>query len=80
MQLKLYLNKFLKVDNIEQYSLGALTLLRNAYDEFLKQSKGSDPDFPLINFGGNDGEQDMKFSRKNNKVVREDDFGINLSR
>ena len=34
MQLKFYLNKFLKVDNIEQYTLGALKELENTYEEF----------------------------------------------
>jgi hypothetical protein len=51
MELKFYLNKFLKVDNIEYYGLGALFKLRDTYDKFIETSKGTDPDFPLIDFG-----------------------------
>lgn len=52
MELKLYLNKFLKVDNIEVYSLKTLKEMRSAYDKFLKDTEGSDPDFPGMSFGG----------------------------
>lgn len=51
MELKFYLNKFLKVDNIEHYGLGALFKLRDTQDKFIETSKGTDPDFPLIDFG-----------------------------
>lgn len=51
MELKFYLNKFLKVDNIEHYGLGTLFKLRDTYDKFIETSKGTDPDFPLIDFG-----------------------------
>ena len=51
MDLKFYLNKFLKVDNIEGYGLGSLFKLRDVYEEFLDNSKGTDPDFPMIDFG-----------------------------
>lgn len=51
MDLKFYLNKFLKVDNIENYTIKTLIKLRECYENFLEKSKGSDPDFPLINFG-----------------------------
>lgn len=51
MDLKFYLNKFLKCDNIENYTLEALGKLRAAYDTFLENSKGTDPDFPMIDFG-----------------------------
>ena len=50
MQLKFYLNKFLKVDNIEQYTLGALKELENTYEEFKQKTDGIDPDFPGITF------------------------------
>ncbi len=52
MDLKFYLNKFLKVDNIEGYTLKTLFQLRDVYDKFLESSKGVDPDFPTIDFGG----------------------------
>lgn len=51
MDLKFYLNKFLKVDNIEKYTLKTLITLRSRYEDFLEQSEGNDPDFPAINFG-----------------------------
>lgn len=51
MDLKFYLNKFLKVDNIEQYTLGALLSLRDVYDRFIENSGGVDPDFPMVDFG-----------------------------
>lgn len=50
MQLKFYLNKFLKVDNIENYTLGAIKKLEDYYDEFKEKSDGIDPDFPGISF------------------------------
>ena len=56
MGLKLYLNKFLKVDNIEGYSYPELITLKKEYEKFLEESEGSDPDFPMIHFG-NKGEK-----------------------
>jgi hypothetical protein len=50
MQLKFYLNKFLKVDNIENYTLGALKILEDTYDEFKEKTDGLDPDFPGVTF------------------------------
>lgn len=55
MDLKFYLNKFLKVDNVENYTLKALYQLRDTYDAFLENSGGSDPDFPMIDFGNKGG-------------------------
>ena len=51
MDLKLFLNKFAKVDNIECYTMSALKELQNSYDAILKNTKGIDPDFPGIDFG-----------------------------
>lgn len=50
MSLKFYLNKLLKVDNIENYTLNALKELQECYDQFIEKSEGSDPDFPFITF------------------------------
>ena len=50
MEQKFYLNKFLKVDNIENYTLSSLRELENVYDKFKEKSEGSDPDFPEIVF------------------------------
>lgn len=51
MGLKLYLNKFLKVDNIESYTLSELIALKKEYEKVLEESEGTDPDFPMFTFG-----------------------------
>lgn len=53
MDLKFYLNKIIKVDNIENYSLTAIIELKKAYTKFLETTEGADPDFPMMNFLGN---------------------------
>jgi hypothetical protein len=73
MQLKLYLNKFLKVDGIEHYSLSALLELRKAYDKFLELSGGTDPDFPMISLG--DEKNSTKFGGDRNVSRFEKDQG-----
>ena len=52
MGLKLYLNKFLKVDNIESYTFSELIALKKEYEKVLEESEGVDPDFPTYVFGG----------------------------
>ena len=52
MGLKLYLNKFLKVDNIEDYTYTELMTLKKEYEKVLEDSEGVDPDFPMYTFGG----------------------------
>ena len=52
MGLKLYLNKFLKIDNIEQYSYPELITIKKEYSKLLEESEGIDPDFPSYVFGG----------------------------
>lgn len=52
MDLKFYLNKFLKVDRIEDYTLNTLLQLKSSYEKFLEKNDGSDPDFPGIEFNG----------------------------
>ena len=52
MGLKLYLNKFLKVDNIESYTFSELMTLKKEYEKVLEESEGVDPDFPTYVFGG----------------------------
>lgn len=71
MQLKLYLNKIAKVDNIESYPMAALSELRRAYEGFLETSGGVDPDFPMMTFGDGKygGKGSEKYSKKNNKVA-----------
>lgn len=51
MALKFYLNKFLKVDNVENYTLSQLITLKEAYNKFIEDSEGHDPDFPMSTFG-----------------------------
>lgn len=65
MELKFYLNKFLKVDNIEYYTMKSIIELRECYERFLKKSEGSDPDFPMISFGDKNTDT---YSSKNNRV------------
>ena len=53
MGIKFYLNKFAKVDNIEEYSLGTVLALNKEYTNFLESTEGLDPDFPGMDFSGN---------------------------
>ena len=57
MDLKFFLNKFAKVDNIENYTLKYLFELRKLYENYLESTDGQDPDFPMISFGGNKGKK-----------------------
>ncbi len=66
MELKFYLNKILKADNIENYTLETIHALMKTYDNFLEKSEGMDPDFPMINFGGEGGKGKKIVSGKNN--------------
>jgi hypothetical protein len=52
MDLKFYLNKFVKIDNIEGYTLNSLKTLEENYSAFMEKTEGLDPDFPNIDFGG----------------------------
>jgi hypothetical protein len=70
MDLKFYLNKFLKADNIEHYTYKALLDLKKCYSDFLETSEGIDPDFPMSNFGGAKG---TKVSGTNIHRLNEDD-------
>lgn len=55
MDLKFYLNKFIKVDNIEGYTLRALREIQKRYEDYLEKTEGTDPDFPMMTFGGKNG-------------------------
>ena len=70
MDLKFYLNKIVKVDNVEGYTLKALLELKARYEKFIDKTSGFDPDFPTLDFGmGTKGE---KFKKKH-RTVGEDD-------
>jgi len=71
MHLKLYLNKYLKVDNIEYYSMNCLFRLREEYDHYLDMTGGFDPDFPEVNVGGKDRGQKIKGTNKIQAEERE---------
>ena len=71
MHLKLYLNKYLKADNIELYSLSCLIDLRKEYENFLELTGGYDPDFPGVNIG--DRKDGQKIKGKN-KIQLEKEF------
>ena len=62
MDLKFYFNKFLKVDNIEGYTLHSLMELKKVYENFKEKTEGLDPDFPGITFG----DKGTKISRGTN--------------
>ena len=51
MDLKFYLNKFVKIDNIEGYTLSSLKTIEENYSTFMEKTDGLDPDFPNIDFG-----------------------------
>ena len=51
MDLKFYLNKIIKIDNIENYSLNSLYEIKKCYSKFLEKTEGKDPDYPLMSFG-----------------------------
>ena len=60
MDLKFYLNKFIKVDGIENYTLKSLRELQKRYEDYLEKTEGSDPDFPMMTFGGKAGGKKVK--------------------
>lgn len=60
MDLKFYLNKFIKVDGIEHYTLRCLKELQKRYEDYLEKTEGSDPDFPMMTFGGSKGSKKVK--------------------
>lgn len=57
MNLKFYLNKFVKVQNVEDYTMKALFSLKDSYDKFLEETEGMDPDFPNLSMNGNKGKK-----------------------
>lgn len=66
MDLKFYLNKFAKVDNIENYTYRNLLMLKDTYEKFLEKSEGKDPDFPLLDFSGGKGKVIVSKKGRNN--------------
>lgn len=75
MELKFYLNKFLKVDNIENYTLSALEELRRVYEKFTDKTEGFDPDFPMMSVGGKDGKGQTIAKGQNNIYRVADEMG-----
>ena len=78
MDLKFYLNKFVKVDNIEHYTLKTLLTLKKSYEDYLDKSEGFDPDFPSVNF--NNKGQKLSFGKNIYSQFKDeedipDDFG-----
>ena len=76
MDLKFYLNKFIKVDNIEGYTLKALKELQTCYENYLEKTEGSDPDFPMVTFGGKNG-GGKKIQGRNAAAMDEDSMAEN---
>lgn len=50
LHLKLYLNKYAKYDNIDNYTLSSLREMESEYREYLKNNKGYDVSFPGLKF------------------------------
>jgi hypothetical protein len=65
MDLKFYLNKFVKIDNIEGYTLSSLRTIEENYSAFMEKTDGLDPDFPTIDFGGKKGKKGKKIQGQN---------------
>ena len=78
MALKFYLNKYVKVDNIENYTVGTLKILQGEYAKFLEESGGVDPDFPMFSFGGKNGNKETKIKGKNKAALEEEEENNNL--
>lgn len=79
MDLKFYLNKIVKVDGVENYTLSTLSILRERYDSFLDNTEGLDPDFPTLSMGGK-GKKGEKVKGVNRFANLEDDDSDELSR
>lgn len=69
MELKFHLNKFVKLDNIENYTLESLLAARKCYDSFMEKTEGFDPDFPECDFSG--GKKGTKIGGVNKAKVDE---------
>ena len=80
MELKFYLNKFLKVDNIEGYTLHALQELKKVYDKFTDKTEGFDPDFPMMSIGDKKNKGKTIATGKNNvyQTNKEDESDNNI--
>ena len=77
MDLKFYLNKIIKIDNIEGYTLKSLINIRECYENFLDKTEGLDPDFPTLNFGGK-GKKLKNVKVGNFKDPTENDYNDNI--
>ena len=73
MDLKFYLNKFLKVDNIEQYTLKELSELKKLYSDFIDKTEGLDPDFPGIKFDSKGTKISIGTNKSNLQTFLEED-------
>lgn len=72
MDLKFYLNKFAKVDNIEEYTLSTVRQLESIYSDYLENTEGKDPDFPMMTLGGHGEGGGKKVKGRNAAQVREE--------
>lgn len=50
MKIKFNLNKYCKLDNIENYSMDTIRTMQEVYEEYLKDTDGVDIDFPGFTF------------------------------
>lgn len=71
MDLKFYLNKFVRAQEIEHYTLKTITDLKKCYDKFIEKTEGYDPDFPETDFSGGKGKKGQKIGGVNKTKVDE---------
>ena len=69
MDLKFYLNKFARIDNIENHTLSTILELKKCYEKFIEKTEGFDPDFPETDFSG--GKKGKKIGGVNKTKVDE---------
>lgn len=69
IDLKFYLSKFVKVPNIEEYTLNSILEIKKCYEKFLEKTEGFDPDFPETDFSG--GKKGKKIGGVNKTKVDE---------
>ncbi len=79
MDLKFFLNKFAKVDNIENYTLKSINALKDRYQDYMDSTEGMDPDFPMITFGGGKGKKVKGSNAAQREEIGEEPLGDPLT-
>lgn len=69
MDLKFYLNKFVRLEGVENYTINTLMEAKKCYEKFIEKTNGFDPDFPETDFSG--GKKGKKIGGVNKSKVDE---------